>query len=104
MPKSRYTKCLNLYGVLPEDLSRMGSRALHAKFVLRPGVNVVNANAAGLFCENDLNEADEQLESAKRFAALPKPGRAKETVTIQNATKEQVQNALHKIAMRSKKD
>jgi hypothetical protein len=67
-------------------------------------INWDNANKAGLFTEQDVVvlERDCQRQWEAQWNAKPERPTA-DRITIQNATKEQIQNALHKALVKGKK-
>lgn len=59
---------------------------------------------AGIFTAKDLKELNDRYEASRVRARLDaKASKPFNRTTVENATQEQVQNALHKIAMRKRK-
>lgn len=97
MRKNRYRKLLNSELLLEAVSSEVPP---NPDFITSRLINLDNSEAAGLFSDFDISELDKRIAreaKAREGTKKPKPF---VRVTVQNATKEQVQAALHKLLPR----
>jgi hypothetical protein len=96
--RNRMRKLLDLQGVLPNAKPAPRSLPVLTEKASNEYVNWDNANRAGLFTDEHVDELDKMIAQQKRLLAKPitRVEQKEERITIRNATKEQLQNALHK--------
>jgi hypothetical protein len=100
--KNRFTKLLNSVPVTKGVSTKV---YLDEDTLTNPRIDRLNANSAGLFTDLDVVELDKRIErEAKATKQMSKrPSKTFTRITVRNATKEQVQAALHKVHFKNKK-
>lgn len=92
--KNRFSKLLITKVVTPTSINE---RHLHPDCITNPRINDLNAKQAGLFSDLDVVELDKRIAREIASRSIPKKERPFVRVTVLNATKEQVQAALHNV-------
>lgn len=99
MSRNRYSKLLDLHGVL---LAPRSKSSISTDGITNPAINVLNANKAGLFTDRDILELEARIERERlaKDASGKRPKKSFKRVTISNATQEELRNALHKVTFK----
>ena len=100
--KNRYANLLNSVPVTDATFCK---RYIDPERITNPRISRLNANAAGLFTDLDIIDLENRIGREKKAKEQNerRPVKGFNRITIRNASKEQVQSALHKVHFKSRK-